>query len=55
MSIEGIELDNFSALQKDDLNSTTPSRQCHAAFQSFLSDDRKQDSSTTTAHSKCLI
>ena len=55
MSIEVIALENFSALPKTDINSTTPSRQCHAVFHYFLSDDKKQDASTTTAHSKRLI
>ena len=55
MSIEGIELENFIAVPKTDINSTTPSRQCHAVFHSFLADDKKQDASTTTAHSKRLI
>ena len=39
--IEGIELEHFGALPKTDINSTTPSRQLHAVFQSFLYDDRK--------------
>ena len=38
---EGIELEHFSALLKADINSTTQSRQCHAVFHYFLSDDRK--------------
>ena len=42
-------------LTKSDINSTTPSRQRHALFHSFLSDDSKQDAATTTAHSKCFI
>ena len=55
MSIEVIELENFSALSKADINSTTPSRQRHAVFHSFLYDDRKQDAVTTTAHIDRLI
>ena len=55
MSIEGIELEIFIALLKAYINSTTPSCQRHAVFQSFLYDDRKQDSATTTAHRKRLI
>ena len=55
MSIEGISLEMFGALPKTDTNSTTRSRQRHALFHSFLSDDSKQDSDTTTAHSKRLI
>ena len=55
MSIEGIELEHLSAAPKEDINSTTPSRQRHAVFHSFLSDDSKQDAATTTAHIKQLI
>ena len=55
MSIEGIVLEHFSALPKAYINSTTPSRQRHAVFHSFLSDERKQDDATTTAHSNRLI
>ena len=55
MSIEGIALEHFSVLPKVDINSTTPSRQRHAVFRSFLSDDSKQDNATTTAHRKRLI
>ena len=42
-------------LPKTNINSTTPSRQLHAVFHSFLYDDNKQDDSTTTAHGKLLI
>ena len=55
MSIEGIELEHFSALSQTNLNSTTPSHQRHAVFQSFLSNDSKPDADTTTTHSKQLI
>ena len=55
MYIEGISLESFSALPKNDINSTTPSRQRHAVFHSFLSDDSKQDAATTNAHSKRFI
>ena len=55
VSIEGISLEQFSALPKEDINSTTPSRQRHAVFHSFLSDYSKQDADTTTVHSKSLI
>ena len=55
MSIEGIVLENFSAFQKIDIKSTTPSRQRHAVFHSFISDDSKQDAATTNAHSKIFI
>ena len=52
MSTEDIALEHFSALPKAYINSSTPSRQCHAVFHYFLSDDSKQDSVTTTAHRK---
>ena len=55
MSIEGIALEHFSASPKADINSTTPLRQRHTLFHSFLSDDRKQDAATNTAHSKHFI
>ena len=55
MSIEGIALEHFSAVPQKNINSTTPSRQLHAVFHSFLSGDIKQDAATTTAHSKRLI
>ena len=55
MPLEGIALENFSAVSKTDINSTTPSCQRHAVFHSFLSDDRKQDAATTTEHIKRLI
>ena len=55
MSIEGIALEHFSALPKADINSNTQSRQLHAVFHSFLSDNIKQDTATTTAHSKLFI
>ena len=55
MPIEGIILEMFSALPKTDINSTTPSRQRHEVFHSFLFDNSKQDAATTTAHRKRLI
>ena len=55
MSIEGIVLENFSAVPQTNINSTTPSRQRHAVFHYFLSGDSKQDAANTTAHSKHLI
>ena len=50
VSIEGIALEHFSAAPHTDINSSTMSRPRHAVFYSFLSDDSKQDSATTTAH-----
>ena len=55
MSIEGIVLENFSAVPQADPNSSTLSRQRHAVFKSFLSDNSKQYSATTTAHIKLFI
>ena len=55
MSIEVITLVKFSAVPQTNINSTTTSRQHHAVFRSFLSDDSKQDSATTTTHSKRFI
>ena len=55
VSIEGIALEHFSAVPTADISSTTPPRQRHAVFHSFLSDDSKQDAATITAHSKILI
>ena len=55
MSIEGIALENFSALTKADINSTTLPHQRYAIFQSFLFYNSKQDAATTNSHSKHLI
>ena len=55
VSIKGIALKHFSAAPQTNINSTTPSRQLHAVFHSFLSDDIKQDSATTITHSKRFI
>ena len=55
MSIEGILLEHFIAVPQADINSSTTSRQRHAVLHSFLSDDSKQDTATTTAHSKQFI
>ena len=46
---------NTCLFLSNDINSSTLSRQQHAVFHSFLSDDSKQDAATTTAHSKRLI
>ena len=54
MSIEGIALEHVSAATQADINSSTLSRPRHAVFHSFLCDDRKQDATNTTAHSKIL-
>ena len=55
MSIEGIALEHFSSVPQADTKSSTISRQRHAVFHSFLSEDSKQDAATTTAHIKRLI
>ena len=55
MCIEGIALENFSALPKIEINSSTKPCPCHAVFHSFLSDDSKQYSATTTAQIKRFI
>ena len=55
VSIEGIVLEHFSAAPNSDIKSSTISYQRHAVFNSFLSDDSKQDADTTTAHIKRLI
>ena len=52
MPIEGISLEHFSASPLADINSSTLSRPRHVIFHSFLSDDSKQDATTTTAHRK---
>ena len=48
-------MEHYRALPKADINSTTPSHKRHTVFHSFLSENSKQDASTTTAHSKHLI
>ena len=55
VSIDGIKLEIFSAVPQTDINSSTPSRQRHAVFHSFKSDNSKQDAANTTAHIKRLI
>ena len=55
MPIEGTALEHFSAAPKADIKSSTLSRQPHAVFHSFLSDNSKHDADTTTAHRKKMI
>ena len=55
VSIEGIALEHFSAETQAYIMSSTLSRQGHAMFHSFLSDNSKHDSATTTAYRKRLI
>ena len=55
MSIEGILLENLSELSLTEIKASTESYPRHALFHYFLSDDSKQDTTTTTAHIKFLI
>ena len=55
MSIEGISVEHFSALQQTEINSSKKPCPRHAVFHSFLLGDNKQDSAATTVHSKYLI
>ena len=55
VSIEVIALEIFSALPQTEINSSTKSYTRHAVLHSFLSDDSKQDASTTTLHIKHFI
>ena len=48
-------MEHFSAAPKADMKSSTISRQHHAVFLSFLSDNSIQDAATTTSHRKRLI
>ena len=55
VSIEGIALEHFCALPQKEINTSTEPCTQHAVFHSFLSDYRKQDAATTTAHRNSLI
>ena len=55
VSIEGIALKHFIALPQTGIKTPKKSFPRHTVFNSFLSDYRKQDSATTTAHIKRLI
>ena len=55
VSIEGIALENFSALPQTEIKASTKPYPRHAVFHSFLSDDIKQDAASTTEHSKHLV
>ena len=54
-SIESFALEHFSVLPQKNINSTTPSRQHHAVFHSFLYDNSKKYATTTIVHRKRLI
>ena len=54
VSIEGIALEHFSDLPETGMNPSKKSCPLHAVFRFFL-DDSKQDSDTTTSHSKRFI
>ena len=55
VSIEGILLGHFSAPTHTETSGTPQECTRHAVFHSFFSSDSKQDSVTTTAHSKRII
>ena len=55
LNIEGIALENFSALSQTEINSFTKVCPRHTVFHSFLSDHSKKDAATITPHSKSLI
>ena len=55
MYIEGITLEHLSALPQTEINSSKKACPLYALFHYFLSDDSKQDATTTTAHSKHFI
>ena len=55
VSIEVISLETFSALPQTEINSSTKICPRHKVFHYFLSDDSKQDGSTTATHSKRFI
>ena len=50
--IEGIALENLSALPEIGINSSTQSYPSHSVFHYFLSDGRKKYSAKTTSHIK---
>ena len=55
VSIEGYYLDHFSASYQETALSISHSCKHHAVFQSFLSDNIKQDAYATAAHSKRIM
>ena len=55
MYIEGIALENFSALPQTEIKSSTKSCPRHAVFHYSLYSDSKQYAATINAHSKRLI
>ena len=48
-------MEYFSEPTHTEIEGTPQARKSHAVFHSFLSDDSKQDSATTTAHRKHII
>ena len=48
-------MEHFSALPHTEIKSSTKPCPRHAVIHYFFLDDSKQDSATTTTHSKCLI
>ena len=55
VSIEGIALENFIALPQTGIKTSKTLCPRHTVFNYFLSDDRKEDATTTTSHRKRLI
>ena len=55
MSIGGVALNHFSATTHPDTASVPESCKHHAMFHSFLYDDRKTYSKTTSVHNKHII
>ena len=55
MYIEGITLEHFSDLQQPTSFLVSCDLSRHAVFHSFLYDDSKQGSVTTTAHSERIV
>ena len=55
VSIERIVLEHFSAKYKGTSSLSLHSCKYRSAFNSFLYDNRKQDASTTTSHTKTII
>ena len=55
VSIEGIALENFSALPQTGIEVSTKSCTRHAVFNYYFPDYSKHDASNNTTHSKILI
>ena len=55
MSIEGITLENLSAIDQEKPSLTLHSRTCHSVFHSFMYNNINQYSATTAANSKLIM